>query len=156
MCFFSSGVQIFRIFTVFVYRYRFENFTGSNFVLMKLRINDVEENDYGEYGCFAENSEGSGENFVRLLSKFNQTVGPSNNISVMNSFPRETANNGEARPTIKKFCLLSPDWPKKNFPYPKNFIGLPEKDFFYFMFSDSSFSVSLHFPSKMLRMCWSK
>ena len=64
-----SKYHAFTVALFFLHRYRFENFTGSNFVLMKLRINEVNENDYGEYGCYAENSEGNGENFVRLLRK---------------------------------------------------------------------------------------
>lgn len=51
-------------------KYKFENYTGSNFVLMKMRIDPIEEGDFGEYGCYAENSEGSGENFVRLMRSF--------------------------------------------------------------------------------------
>ena len=36
---------------------------------MKLTVNDIQENDYGEYRCFAENSQGNGENSVRLERK---------------------------------------------------------------------------------------
>ena len=40
-------------------------------MLMKMTITNIEDTDYGEYGCYAENSEGTGENFVKLISKFN-------------------------------------------------------------------------------------
>ena len=36
---------------------------------MTLTVNDIQENDYGEYRCFAENSQGNGENSVRLERK---------------------------------------------------------------------------------------
>ena len=57
---------------VFTFRYIFQNFFGSNYVLMKLNIRDLNENDYGRYRCYAENSEGSGQNFVQLSSKLSQ------------------------------------------------------------------------------------
>ena len=56
------------------------------------------------------------------------------------------------RPTIKKILFAVSRPTQKNCPYPQKFIGLPEKDFFHFIFSDSVF---LYFPSKMLRMCCS-
>lgn len=47
-------------------KYTFESYFGSNFVLMKLIIHDIDSNDFGKYRCYAENSEGNGENFVTL------------------------------------------------------------------------------------------
>ena len=37
---------------------------------MKMTISNVEDTDFGQYACYAENSEGSGENFVKLGRKF--------------------------------------------------------------------------------------
>ena len=51
------------------FRYIFENFTGGNFVLMKMRITKVEPGDFGQYKCFAINKEGQGESFVNLVGK---------------------------------------------------------------------------------------
>ncbi|XP_045209942.2 protein amalgam-like [Mercenaria mercenaria] len=47
-------------------KYTFETYFGSNYVLMKLIIHDIDSSDYGRYRCYAENSEGNGENFVTL------------------------------------------------------------------------------------------
>lgn len=49
-------------------KYIFQNYIGSNYVLMKLTIKDLNENDYGSYRCYAENSEGTGQSAV-LLSR---------------------------------------------------------------------------------------
>ena len=56
-------------FSSLFFRYKFENYSGSNFVLMKMTINNVQSTDFGRYGCYAENSEGSGENFIKLGRK---------------------------------------------------------------------------------------
>ena len=59
-----------------------------------------------------------------------------------------------ARPTIKFFLFAVTQPTQKNCRYPKIFIGLPVKDFFfYFMFSDSVFQFLLYCPSKRMRMC---
>lgn len=50
-------------------RYPKQNYFGSNYVLMKLTVNDIQDSDYGVYNCFAENSEGNGESSVRLIRK---------------------------------------------------------------------------------------
>ncbi|KAL4228855.1 hypothetical protein ACF0H5_011895 [Mactra antiquata] len=47
-------------------KYIQENYFGSNYVLMKLTIKDINENDYGSYRCLAENDKGSGQNTVIL------------------------------------------------------------------------------------------
>lgn len=47
-------------------KYTYESFFGSNYVLMKLVINNIDSNDFGKYRCYAENSQGNGENFVTL------------------------------------------------------------------------------------------
>ena len=49
----------------------------------------------------------------------------------------------------KKIYMLAITRPtQKNCPYPKTFFGLLEKDIFYFMFSDSVFSIPSVFPFK--------
>ena len=61
------------------------------------------------------------------------------------------------RPTIKNFLFAVTLPTQKNCPYPKNFIGLPETDFFFISFSQIQFfNFCIDFPSKMLRMCFSE
>ena len=55
-------------------RYELEYFFGSHYVLMKLIIKDITQEDYGEYKCYAENLQGSGENSVVLSSKTYKTL----------------------------------------------------------------------------------
>ncbi|XP_052272937.1 lachesin-like [Dreissena polymorpha] len=43
-----------------------ESYFGSNYVMMKLTVRDITEADYGDYKCYAENSQGNGENTVTL------------------------------------------------------------------------------------------
>ena len=50
-------------------------------------------------------------------------------------------------PTIKKNVCCHPTNPDI-LPLPIKLSGLPEKDLFYFMFSDSFFSISSVFPFK--------
>ncbi|KAL4228625.1 Basement membrane-specific heparan sulfate proteoglycan core protein [Mactra antiquata] len=47
-------------------KYTYENYIGSNYVLMKLIIRNVNTVDYGRYTCYAENIQGSGEDSVYL------------------------------------------------------------------------------------------
>lgn len=47
-------------------KFQMENFLGSNYLLMKLTIHDINDGDYGQYRCYAENSKGNGESFVTL------------------------------------------------------------------------------------------
>ncbi|XP_052807003.1 protein amalgam-like [Mya arenaria] len=47
-------------------KYTFENYFGSNYVLMKMIIHDIVAEDYGQYSCYAENMQGSGETTILL------------------------------------------------------------------------------------------
>jgi len=51
------------------FRFPKESYFGSNYVLMKLTVTDIQEQDYGAYSCYAENTEGNGENSVILRSE---------------------------------------------------------------------------------------
>ncbi|WAR06185.1 AMAL-like protein [Mya arenaria] len=54
-------------------KYVMKSYFGSNYVLMKLRINDISDADYGMYTCHAENNEGGNENTV-ILSRSSSYV----------------------------------------------------------------------------------
>ncbi|XP_060572513.1 protein amalgam-like [Ruditapes philippinarum] len=55
-------------------KYAEEYYFGSNYVLMKLIIQDITENDFGQYRCYAENIEGNENAFVELQQSSSQVI----------------------------------------------------------------------------------
>lgn len=51
-----------------------EYYFGSNYVLMKLTIRDIEQDDYGRYRCYAENTEGENHAFVELTESSSEVI----------------------------------------------------------------------------------
>ena len=97
--------QCFNLFTVQHCRYDVESFSGSNYVLMKLRVKNIVEIDYGKYSCYAENSQGNGESYVTLSRKYIIVY-----VSMIKTRIAHFVLLRQTRSPLKVQLIVDPDW----------------------------------------------